>query len=91
MGVPAFYRTTIQKYHKIIKKTHDFNGPKHLYFDYNALIHPASAKAVSEYKGNDYVELELLIITAIIKYTDEIKVSQKTLCFHAPLRKLLET
>lgn len=72
MGVPSYFRQIVKKYHKIMKKTNAFNGIKHLYFDMNCLIHPITHKVDSEYKGNDYKELELMIFTEIIKYTNEI-------------------
>ena len=74
MGIPSYYRHLIQKYEHLIKKDHSFEGKKHLYFDFNALIHPVVQMVLSDNKHSDrpirrYNEIEELIIQEIINYT----------------------
>ena len=77
MGVPSYYKHLINKYEKLIKKDHSFKGRKHLYFDYNALIHMVVQNVLQNNKYEkkpirSYKEIENLIIHEIIKYTDMI-------------------
>jgi 5'-3' exonuclease len=77
MGIPFYFFRICQKYKDyciVTQKISDDKQTDVLYFDYNSLIHPCIANAISTFNDNN-IDLDILqeeLIDIVIQYTKDI-------------------
>lgn len=75
MGIPYYYYNVYKKYNKdsssLTLAGHEIPHVKHLFFDYNSLIHPC-AKQVMDASESENINIEEQIIQFTIEYTQSI-------------------